>query len=96
MLNPELEEKMTQPHVELPLFPLRTVLFPGGVIPLRVFEPRYVDMVGRCMRNGHGFGVVLIRAGSESRSSRLERQPEIFNVGTQASILIRRTMVYSE
>lgn len=78
---------MTQPRIELPLFPLRTVLFPGGVIPLRVFEPRYIDMVGRCMRNGHGFGVVLIRAGSEARSSQLERQPEIFNVGTQASIV---------
>ena len=37
------------PH-ELPLFPLKTVLFPGGPLALRVFEPRYLDMVARCMR----------------------------------------------
>ncbi|MEM7003912.1 MAG: LON peptidase substrate-binding domain-containing protein, partial [Pseudomonadota bacterium] len=36
---------------ELALFPLRTVLFPGGVLPLRIFEPRYIDMIGNCMRN---------------------------------------------
>ncbi len=51
--------------VTLPLFPLRTVLFPGGLLPLRIFEPRYVDMVSRCMREGGSFGVVLIGAGAE-------------------------------
>jgi Lon protease-like protein len=51
--------------VTLPLFPLRTVLFPGGLLPLRIFEPRYVDMVGRCMREGGSFGVILIGAGAE-------------------------------
>lgn len=50
---------------ELPLFPLNTVLFPGGLLPLRIFEPRYVDMVGRCMREGSSFAVVLIRSGAE-------------------------------
>jgi Lon protease-like protein len=50
---------------ELPLFPLNTVLFPGGLLPLRIFEPRYVDMVGRCMREGSSFGVVLSRSGAE-------------------------------
>lgn len=49
----------------LPLFPLRTVLFPGGLLPLRIFEPRYVDMIGRCMREGGEFGVVLISQGGE-------------------------------
>lgn len=49
----------------LPLFPLRTVLFPGGLLPLRIFEPRYVDMIGRCMREGGEFGVVLIVQGGE-------------------------------
>jgi Lon protease-like protein len=52
--------------VELPLFPLNTVLFPGGLLPLRIFEPRYLDMVGRCMREGTDFGVVLIVEGEES------------------------------
>lgn len=52
--------------VEIPLFPLNTVLFPGGPLPLRIFETRYVDMVRRCMREQSCFGVVLIRAGSEA------------------------------
>jgi hypothetical protein len=42
--------------LELPLFPLQTVLFPGGPLPLRIFEPRYVDMIGRCMKTGLGCG----------------------------------------
>lgn len=50
---------------ELPLFPLNTVLFPGGILPLRIFEPRYLDMVKSCMRNGHGFGVCMIIQGEE-------------------------------
>jgi hypothetical protein len=53
------------PSHEIPLFPLNTVLFPGGPLPLRIFEPRYVDMVRHCMRSGSAFGVVLIRAGGE-------------------------------
>jgi Lon protease-like protein len=51
---------------EIPLFPLNTVLFPGGVLPLRIFEPRYVDMVKRCMREGGVFGVALICEGVEA------------------------------
>jgi uncharacterized protein len=51
---------------ELPLFPLHTVLLPGGPLQLQIFEPRYVDMVGRCMRAGTPFGVVRIIAGSEA------------------------------
>ena len=43
----------------LPLFPLRTVLFPGGVLPLRVFETRYVDMVRERMKADAPFGLVL-------------------------------------
>lgn len=49
----------------LPLFPLNTVLFPGGPLPLRIFEPRYVDMVRTCVRDGVPFGVVMIRSGAE-------------------------------
>ncbi len=47
------------------LFPLGTVLFPQGVLPLRIFETRYVDMIRRVMREQSGFGVVLIREGAE-------------------------------
>ncbi|MGH8308529.1 MAG: LON peptidase substrate-binding domain-containing protein [Steroidobacteraceae bacterium] len=51
--------------VTLALFPLNTVLFPGGPLPLRIFETRYTDMVRRCMRQRSSFGVLLIRAGAE-------------------------------
>ena len=49
----------------IPLFPLHTVLFPGGPLPLRVFEPRYLGMISRCLQQGTGFGVCLIREGDE-------------------------------
>jgi uncharacterized protein len=68
--------------IELPLFPLNTVLFPHGLLPLRIFEPRYVDMVGRCMREGSPFGVILIRAGAE-----VGEVKEIADLGTSASII---------
>ena len=54
---------------------------------MRVFEPRYIDMVGRCMREGIGFGIVLIRAGTEARLSREDSQPDIFEIGTEARIV---------
>jgi Lon protease-like protein len=49
----------------LPLFPLNTVLFPGCVLDLQLFEARYLDMIGRCMKQGSGFGVVGIVDGRE-------------------------------
>jgi uncharacterized protein len=48
------------------LFPLHTVLFPGGPLPLRIFETRYTDMVRRCMREQQSFGVLLIQDGDEA------------------------------
>jgi len=63
------------------LFPLRTVLFPHGVLPLRVFEARYLDMIGRVMREGGGFGIVLIRAGAE-----VGEVGEMADVGTYARV----------
>jgi Lon protease-like protein len=50
----------------IPLFPLGTVLFPEGPLKLRIFEPRYVDMVGRCLREDTAFGVALIVEGREA------------------------------
>jgi uncharacterized protein len=50
---------------DLPLFPLQTVLFPGGRLPLRIFEQRYLEMAKACLRDGTAFGVCLIREGSE-------------------------------
>jgi Lon protease-like protein len=54
-------------QASLPLFPLQTVLFPGGLLPLKIFEARYLDMVGECLRTGGGFGVVALREGQEVR-----------------------------
>ena len=50
---------------EIALFPLHTVLFPGGLLPLRVFEPRYMEMAAACLRDSAPFGVCLIREGRE-------------------------------
>ena len=66
----------------LPLFPLKTVLFPGGVLPLRVFETRYVDMVRACMKTESPFGVVAIRTGTE-----VGMAAEPYAVGTHAHIV---------
>jgi uncharacterized protein len=52
---------------QLPLFPLQTVLFPGGWMPLRIFEVRYLDMIKRCHKAGAPFGVVCLSEGSEVR-----------------------------
>jgi Lon protease-like protein len=53
------------PLIEMPLFPLGSVLFPGSRLQLRIFEPRYLDMVRECSRHGTGFGVCLILDGQE-------------------------------
>lgn len=52
-------------QLTIPLFPLNSVLFPGGPLPLRIFEPRYLAMISRCMKQKTGFGISLILAGSE-------------------------------
>lgn len=75
--------------MELPLFPLNTVLFPGMVLPLHIFEPRYREMINRCIEEDTVFGVSLIESGSEvgepamphrvgtaARIVRVERQPD--------------------
>ncbi|MHB1059572.1 MAG: LON peptidase substrate-binding domain-containing protein [Rhodanobacter sp.] len=54
------------PLIEMPLFPLASVLFPGGQLQLRIFEPRYLDLVRECTRYGTGFGVCLILEGREA------------------------------
>ncbi len=68
-------------RLHIPLFPLHTVLFPGGPIALRIFEPRYLDMVSRCLKEESGFGVILIREGSEVGTGAMT-----FEVGTLGHI----------
>ena len=67
---------------ELPLFPLDTVLFPGGPLTLRIFETRYLDLVSRCMKEGSGFGVVRLDAGREAGGA-----ADFSDVGTEARIV---------
>lgn len=52
--------------LDLPVFPLNTVLFPGGLVTLKLFEQRYLDMAAACMKDQLPFGVCLIAAGSET------------------------------
>ena len=69
----------------LPLFPLNVVLFPGGLLPLRIFEPRYLDMVTNCVKTGATFGVVSVDANAESVEAGNEL--EFSTVGTMARII---------
>ncbi len=67
--------------LELPIFPLSSVLFPGGVMPLKIFEQRYMDMAKSCLKNALPFGICLIREGPEVGAVAL---PE--TIGTMARI----------
>lgn len=73
---------MNIPERDLPLFPLNTVLFPRMPLSLHIFEPRYQEMMTRCLRERIGFGVLLIREGSE-----VGGPAETFTVGTVARIV---------
>ena len=66
----------------IPLFPLNTVLFPQGVLQLRIFEPRYLDMITEVLRASSPFGICLIRQGSEAGAP-----AECHDIGTLARIL---------
>lgn len=74
------------PAQQLPLFPLGTVLFPGGLLRLKVFEVRYLDLMTRCLKNNSSFGVVSIRQGTEVRQAG-SGTPELAAVGCEARLL---------
>ncbi len=67
--------------LRLPLFPLHSVLFPDGPLPLRIFETRYLDMVSQCLKADCGIGVCLIRSGSE-----VGKAADTYEVGTLSRI----------
>jgi hypothetical protein len=67
--------------VEIPLFPLKTVLLPGNKLPLKIFEPRYQDMIAGCMRDESVFGIILIYKGEETLVD-----ADIYSIGTTARI----------
>ncbi len=70
--------------ISIPLFPLSTVLFPDGVLPLQVFEVRYLDMIGRCLTEDAPFGVVMLTQGQEVRTP--EGMEQFAGVGTLATV----------
>lgn len=70
--------------ISIPLFPLGAVLAPDGVLPLQIFEVRYLHMIGQCIEDGSPFGVVLLTAGNEVRAP--ERSERFADTGTLASI----------
>lgn len=76
---------LSTPLTELPLFPLHTVLFPGGRLPLKVFEARYQDMTRACLRENAPFGVCLLRSGPEVAQEGTASVPE--TVGCMARIV---------
>jgi uncharacterized protein len=67
---------------QCPVFPLNMTLFPGGRLPLQIFEIRYIDMIKNCLKNEHGFVIVSIKEGQEVGQS-----PEIYQVGTYVEII---------
>ncbi|MEE9160979.1 MAG: LON peptidase substrate-binding domain-containing protein [Gammaproteobacteria bacterium] len=66
----------------IPLFPLNTVLFPGGILPLKIFEARYLDLVSECLRTNKEFGICLISSGDEVAGS-----AKCYEIGTMAKII---------
>ena len=72
-------------HQDIPLFPLRVVMFPGSRLDLQIFEQRYLDMISRCMRSGAGFGICLLREGDEVVSE--EGRQTIHRTGTYCSVI---------
>jgi uncharacterized protein len=69
----------------IPLFPLRSVLFPGGRLPLQIFEQRYIDLVSHCMKTDTGFGVCLVTKGEEVLKPGIHQQ--VSRVGVYARIV---------
>jgi Lon protease-like protein len=70
---------------ELPLFPLQTVLFPGGLLSLKVFEARYLDLMATCLRESRPFGVVSLRSGTEVQ--RADAKVALAQTGVLAELL---------
>jgi uncharacterized protein len=71
----------------VPLFPLHTVLFPGGLLPLKVFEQRYIEMTKTCVAKSEPFGVCLIRKGAEVARGDHPEPPDFAPIGTLAHIV---------
>jgi Lon protease-like protein len=78
---------VTPPFVALPLFPLRSVLFPGGLLSLRIFEARYLDMLTTCLREERAFGVVCLTQGQEVKQAGDANALRFEAIGTLAHVV---------
>ncbi len=72
---------MPAANTNIPLFPLNSIILPGGKIPLQLFEPRYTDMLARCLKEGRGFVVVLLKNGGEAG-----RTATFYDIGTYVQV----------
>lgn len=68
--------------MKLPVFPLNSVVLPGGRVPLQLFEPRYIDMLTRCLKEDQGFVITLLRNGEEAG-----REASFYETGTYVHII---------
>ncbi|SFM74680.1 LON peptidase substrate-binding domain-containing protein [Marinobacter zhejiangensis] len=73
---------MIRHTMHVPLFPLNSLVLPGGRIPLQLFEPRYIDMLTRCLKEDRGFVVVLLREGQETST-----EVAFYDIGTYVRII---------
>lgn len=76
------QQALNEVVMRVPLFPLNSLILPRGRIPLQLFEPRYVDMLSRCLRHDRGFVVVLIRDGQEDSPT-----CEFYDIGTYVRVV---------
>ena len=72
---------------ELALFPVQAVLFPGGLLSLKVFESRYVDLITSCLRESRPFGVVALRGSATSTAQTDDASPDLESTGVVAELI---------
>jgi uncharacterized protein len=86
-LRTNTSPQVSRPPTPLPLFPLKTVLFPGGLLPLKVFEQRYIEMAKACLKEDKPFGVCLLKDGEEvNRPGLVPGNTDFAEIGTLARI----------
>ncbi len=85
--KPAPKRMFTDNTYKLPLFPLQAVLFPGGLLSLKVFEARYLDLVTDCLRNRSHFGVVALQTGSAAGRAKPGEVPRMESSGVAAELL---------
>ena len=73
--------------LDIPLFPLPTVLFPETYLPMRIFEPRYLALIKQCQKDETGFGVIALKEGDEVKKDEDKNNLKLHRIGTLASVV---------